>query len=98
MKKMLKKSEVLKEGYVKGLKEAQRIIEAMVQKYEDGYGPEGPLPDHEEVFADDEWNAIYAVECKHGHKIKSFEKIEYGEDDGEVIATIDGIVWGEPLH
>lgn len=27
MKKMLKKSDVLREGYVKGLKEAKRIIE-----------------------------------------------------------------------
>lgn len=31
MKKMLKKSEVLREGYIKGLKEAQRIINEMLE-------------------------------------------------------------------
>lgn len=32
MKKMLKKSEVLREGYVKGLKEAHRIINEMLEE------------------------------------------------------------------
>lgn len=35
MKKMLKKSDVLREGYVKGLKEAQRIISGMLKESDD---------------------------------------------------------------
>lgn len=33
MKKMLKKSEVLREGYIKGLKEAQRVINEQLFGY-----------------------------------------------------------------
>lgn len=52
MKKTLKKSEVLKEGYIKGLKKAQSIIESAIA---------GELePEEHEIWSDD-WESIEAI-------------------------------------
>lgn len=61
-KKMLKKSEVLREGYVRGLKEAHSIITKMLKEsYE--------LPDSYVVLAFDEDDAKGKVEEEFGETI-----------------------------
>ena len=86
----------MKEGYVKGLKEARRIIERMLSESD---GDELPT-DEVVVIADCDEDAIYYAECDRGHEIVSYERIEYGEDDGGklVYARIIKPVWGKPLH
>lgn len=89
---MLKKTDVLREGYVKGLKKAQRIIKEMIEQSEEA------LPEDFDVLADNDKDAIYYAEWHNEHEIDSYERIVYGEDDGLTWATIYGIVWGKPLR
>lgn len=52
MKKKLKKSEVLKEGYIKGLKKAQSIIESAIA---------GETESKEHIIWSDDWEHIEAI-------------------------------------
>lgn len=89
-RRIIKKSEVLREGYVKGLKKAQSIINEMLGEVEDV-----ELPNEMQVIADyDDW-AIWVAECEKRCDIESWDDITYEDEDGMTWATISGIVWGE---
>lgn len=90
-KRIQKKSEVLREGYVKGLKKAQKIIREMLESVDD----DEELTSEVSVLADNEQDAIYYAECDKQCDIESYEEIEFSEYDTETLATIKGIVWGE---
>lgn len=85
------KAEVLREGYVKGLRKAQSIINEML---EDAVNDED-CPETLDVIADNDEDAIWTAECDKQCDIESWDDITYGEEDGTVWATITGIVWGE---
>mgnify|MGYP003295470834 CR=1 FL=1 len=91
VKHFLKKSDVLREGYVKGLKKAQKIIREMLENADD----DEELTDEVSVLADNEQDAIYYAECDKQCDIESYEEIEFSEYDTETLAVIKGIVWGE---
>lgn len=89
---MLKKSDVLREGYMQGLKKAQSIINEMIKQSEDEL-PENTI----DVMADNDEDAIYQAEWHEQREITAYDKIEYGDDDGTTWARISGIVWGKSL-
>lgn len=90
-RRIIKKSEILREGYVKGLKKAQRIINEMLGDMVN----DEDCPETLDVIADNDDDAIWTAECNEQCDIKSWDDITYGEEDGTVWATISGIVWGE---
>lgn len=92
-KRLQKKSEVLREGYVKGLRKAQSIINEMLEEMEELEDVE--LPNEMQVIADyDDW-AVWVAECEKQCDIESWDDITYEDEDGITWATITGIVWGE---
>lgn len=76
-KRILKKSDLLREGYVKGLKKAQRIIKEMLEQSEDN------LPSTVTVSGegcDDEFNAVWFAECEYEHHIEDCFDIAFNDE------------------
>lgn len=80
MKKMLKKSEVLREGYVKGLKHAQSIINEMIQESADV-----EVPDLSDLSDEAYDRMIEMYEKKHKAEMDyDFLESKWYEGNGEI--------------
>lgn len=55
-KRILKKSDVLREGYVNGLKHAQRIINEVALDDEEDWTDEEDLDGEEDLYDEEDWN------------------------------------------